>query len=59
MLDGWIDEWSAKLDEIEKDAEKDELMHIELFEKYTAFMMRLTQTPSKIFDLGFGGRNHE
>jgi len=59
MLDGWLDEWSAKLDEIEKDTQKDELMQIELLEKYTLFMMRFMQTPSKIFNLGFGGNKGE
>ena len=29
MLDSWLDDWSAKLDEIEKDSQKDELMQIE------------------------------
>jgi|13_taG_2_1085334.scaffolds.fasta_scaffold57213_1 hypothetical protein len=53
MLNEWLDDWSAKLDEIEKDSQKDELMQIELLEKYTSFMMRLMRTPSKIFDLGF------
>tara|TARA_B100002019_G_C21221456_1_gene574982 strand:- start:483 stop:659 length:177 start_codon:yes stop_codon:yes gene_type:complete len=53
MLNDWLDDWSAKLDEIEKDSQKDELMQIELLEKYTSFMMRLMQIPSKIFDLGF------
>ena len=53
MLDGWLDDWSAKLDEIEINSQKDELMQIELLEKYTVFMMRLMKTPSKIFDLGF------
>ena len=53
MLNDWLDDWSAKLDEIEKDSQKDELMQIELLEKYTLFMMKLMQIPSKIFDLGF------
>ena len=59
MLDGWLDDWSAKLDEIEKDSQKDELMQIELLEKYTVFMMRLMKTPSKIFDLGFRGEKDD
>ena len=59
MLDGWLDDWSAKLDEIEKDSQKDELMQIELLEKYRVFMMRLMKTPSKIFDLGFRRENDD
>ena len=59
MLDSWLDDWSAKLDEIEKDSQKDELMQIELLEKYTVFMMRLMKTPSKIFDLGFRRGNND
>ena len=47
MLDSWLDEWSARLDEIEKESNRDEIMEIELLEKYTVFMMRLMQTPSK------------
>ena len=49
MLDSWLDDWSAKLDEIESKSGRDELMSIELFEKYTSFMMRFVRTPSKIF----------
>ena len=49
MLDSWLDDWSAKLDEIESVSNRDEIMSIELFEKYTAFMMRFVRTPAKIF----------
>lgn len=59
MLDSWLDEWSAKLDEIEKESNRDEIMEIELLEKYTVFMMRLMQTPSKIFNLSFGGNKDD
>ena len=52
MLDGWLDDWSAKLDEIESESNRDEIMSIELFEKYTSFMMRFVQTPAKIFSFG-------
>ena len=50
---------AAKLDEIEKESNRDEIMEIELLEKYTVFMMRLMQTPSKIFNLSFGGNKDD
>lgn len=59
MLERWLDDWSAKLDELEARTGKDELMKIELFEKYTSFILRLMKTPSKIFDLGFRGEKHD
>ncbi len=51
MLNGWLDDWSKQLDELEKDSFKDEVMDFELFQKFTGFMMRFIQTPSKIFNL--------
>jgi|TARA_R110002110_G_scaffold143888_3_gene332804 hypothetical protein len=51
MLNGWLDDWSKQLDELEKDSSKDEVMDFELFQKFTGFMMRFIQTPSKIFNL--------
>ena len=59
MLDSWLDEWAARLDEIEKESSRDEIMEIELLEKYTVFMMRLMQTPSKHFNLSFGGNKDD
>jgi hypothetical protein len=59
MLDEWLDDWSSKLDELESITGKDELMEIELFEKFTSFVMRIMQTPSKVFDLGFGGHKND
>lgn len=51
MLDGWLDDWSKQLDDLENDPLKDEIMTIQLFEKFAGFMMRLIQTPSKVFTL--------
>ena len=59
MLNGWLDDWSKQLDELEKDSSKDELMDIELFEKFTGFMMRFIKTPSKIFNLSKEATNHD
>ena len=51
MLDGWLDDWSKQLDELEQDSSKDEVLSFQLFEKFTGFMMRFMQTPSKVFIL--------
>ena len=59
MLDGWLDDWSKQLDDLEHDSSKDEVMTIQLFEKFAGFMMRLLKTPSKVFTLTDGGENND
>ena len=47
-LEDWLDEWSAKLDSVDGDLEK-ELFDFNLFEKFTSFVMKLTNFPTKHF----------
>jgi hypothetical protein len=49
-LESWLDEWSAKLDSVEEDENK-EVFKIELFEKFASFVMKISSFPMKHFHL--------
>jgi len=47
-LEAWLDDWSAKLDTFEAGSEK-EVFNFNLFEKFAAFMMKISSIPQKHF----------
>jgi|TARA_R110000824_G_scaffold79775_6_gene200915 hypothetical protein len=47
-LEGWLDDWSAKLDTFEASAEK-EVFNFNLFEKFASFVMKISSIPQKHF----------
>jgi len=47
-LEGWLDEWSAKLDSVEDGLEK-EVFDFNLLEKFTSFVMKIGSFPKKHF----------
>jgi len=50
-LEGWLDEWSAKLDSVEEGLDK-EVFEIALFEKFASFVMKISSFPLKHFNVG-------
>lgn len=50
-LEGWLDEWSAKLDSVEEGLEK-EVFQLDLFEKFASFVMKISSFPMKYFIVG-------
>ena len=47
-LEGWLDEWSAKLDSVEEGLEK-EVFQLDLFEKFASLVMKISSFPMKHF----------
>ena len=52
-LEAWLDDWSAKLDSVEAGSKK-EVFDFNLFEKFTAFVMKIGSFPTKHFYIAEG-----